>query len=97
MNYTKFEIRNTLYDMVARKEFLTLDSLLGVVKRKQIIDVSRSSLYGILKQLGFKYKKYSDSTVLCEKRYVVQLRTHFLRQYLKIREEDLFKNIIVLD
>jgi hypothetical protein len=32
---TKFEIRNTLYDMVARKEFLTLDSLLGVVKRKR--------------------------------------------------------------
>jgi hypothetical protein len=46
---TKFEIRNTLYDMVARKEFLTLDSLLGVVKRKQIIDVSRSSLYRIVK------------------------------------------------
>jgi hypothetical protein len=94
---TKFEISNTLYDMVARKEFVTLDSLLQEVKRKQIIDSGRSSLYGILKQLGFKYKKYSDRTVLCEKSYVVQRTTHFLRQFLKIREEDLFKNIIVLD
>jgi hypothetical protein len=46
---TIFEIRKTLDEMVARKEFVSLDSVLREVKRKQIIDVSRSSLYRIVK------------------------------------------------
>lgn len=94
---TKFEIHNTIYDMVARKEFVTLDGLLSELKRIQIIEIGRTTLWKLLRELGFKYKKYSNRPVLCEKKHVVHLRTNFLRNYLKIKKEGLYKNIVVLD
>lgn len=50
----KTEIRDTVYDMIARHNYVTLYKLKEELRAKQIIDLSNPTLSSLLKQFGFK-------------------------------------------
>lgn len=75
---------------------ITLDSLLKVLKNRNIFINSRSSLSVLLKSIGFRYKSEDNRVYLCEKTDVVLKKISFLRNFKK--HYDLGNlNIIYLD
>lgn len=81
-------IRRELLDFYERGELPTLNGLLELVKKPQInFKGSRSSLYKIVKQMGFKYKKVqSGRKILMEREDIVTARHKYLREIKKNRE-----------
>lgn len=67
-----------------KKKHITLDTLLAEIKLRSIVDIGRTSLWYLLRNIGFKYAKDDNRRALCEKSHVVEMRTHFLRQYTKM-------------
>lgn len=83
----KFEIRNTIYQMRANKEHVTLDTILFKLKEREFGDIGRTSLWQVLHNIGFKFKKEDNRKALCERSPVVHKRIEFLRKYTKFKEE----------
>jgi hypothetical protein len=46
----------------------------------------RTTLWGILKSMGYKYKIVNDRKILCERKYVIAAKIKFLRQYKQLKE-----------
>lgn len=84
----KHEVRNVLYDMCANKQNITITSLQQTLKDKQILNLGRTSMYKIIKDCGFRYKKTDNRRALCEQRHVAAMRTAFLREYVKKLEKN---------
>ena len=59
-------IRRTIHGFYSKKEFPTLDKILTEVRRKGLFTAGRTSLWKLLKKIGFRYKKIND------KRYVYE-------------------------
>ena len=57
-------IRRTIHGFYGKKEFPTLDKILTEVRRRGLFTAGRTSLWKLLRKIGFKYKKIND------KRYV---------------------------
>ena len=93
----KVEIKDVIYDMFAKKEHVTLDSLLAKIKEKQICDMSRATLGRVLKHLGFCYKATDNRRGLCEQSHVVAKRHKFLRLYLKNRNSPEPRQVVFID
>ncbi|XP_050516616.1 uncharacterized protein LOC126891481 [Diabrotica virgifera virgifera] len=83
----KFEIRETIYKMRERKEHVSLDSVLEKLKERKTFEISRISLWRVLRQIGFKFKKKDNRKALCERASVVHKRIEFLRNYKKFKKE----------
>lgn len=86
----KHEIRHTIYTMYTRREHITLDTLLTTLRDKYIVSFSRTSLYRVLKDMGFKYKKGDNRRALCEQAHIKSLRIKFLRNYCRFLQEGTF-------
>lgn len=91
----KFEIRNTIYQMRAKKEHVTLSAILSKLKEKEFGDIGKTSLWKVLRNIGFKFKREDNRKALCERSSVVHKRIDFLRKYSKLKEEG--ANFIYLD
>lgn len=78
----KTEVRNVIYWMYAMKMLITITDLLKqVVVEKVIWDFKRTSLWKLVKSLGFKFNKTNHRVGLCEQTHVVSARQNFLKQY----------------
>lgn len=76
----KFQIRNIIYQMRANKEHVTLDTILLKLKERKFGDIGRTSLWQVLHNIGFKFKKEDNRKALCERSSVVHKRIEFLRK-----------------
>lgn len=85
-NNVKLEIKNVIYDMRAAKQHITLDTLLSELRRKQLVEIGRTSLWQLLKHMGFKYKMQNNRKFLCEQSSVVHKRIQFLRNYSQLKK-----------
>ncbi len=86
-----------IHDFYRRKEFPTLDKLLVVLRKDIGFTGSRTTLWRIVKQLGFKYKKQCGRKFLIEKPEIVMLRHQYLRKMKKLRESKPPSKIIYMD
>ena len=57
-------LRRAIYEFYSEKKYPTMDSLLSAVKEKGIFSGERTTLWRVIRKMGFKYKKVND------KRYI---------------------------
>ncbi|KAB0790634.1 hypothetical protein PPYR_14927 [Photinus pyralis] len=93
----KHTIRYLIYDMYANKEHVTLDTLLAVIKLKDLCDLGRTSLFYALKEMGFKFKMTNSRRGSCEQSHVVSMRNVFLRKYIRNLESEIPHDFVFLD
>ena len=53
-------IRKEVHAFYGRKEYPTLNSLLGVLKDKNLFQGGRTTLWKVLREMGFRHKKYQN-------------------------------------
>ena len=70
-------IRNEVH---GRKEYPTLDSLLGALKDKNLFQGGRTTLWKVLREMGFRHKKYQNKQYIYEQPRVIQQRHDYLRR-----------------
>ena len=90
-------IRRKIHQFYLRKELPTLDKLLGEVRRDLHFQGGKTTLWNILKELGFKYKTQDNRKYLTERNEVVALRYHYLRTIRNIRRQPIPPAIVYLD
>ncbi|XP_050508988.1 uncharacterized protein LOC126886178 [Diabrotica virgifera virgifera] len=93
----KLEIKNIIYNMYKAKEHVTISAVLQKIKDKELCDISLTSLWRVLKHLGFRYKKTNNRQVLCELSNVVSKRWHFLRKFMNNKTSDSPRQVVFLD
>ncbi|KAB0790189.1 hypothetical protein PPYR_15476 [Photinus pyralis] len=91
------KIRYLIYDMYANKEHVTLDTLLAVIKLKDLCDLGRTSLFYALKEMGFKFKMTNSRRGSCEQSHVVSMRNVFLRKYIRNLESEVPHDFVFLE
>ena len=65
-------IHKEVHAFYGRKEYPTLDSLLGVLKDKNLFQGGRTTLWKVLREMGFRHKKYQNKQYIYEQPRVIQ-------------------------
>lgn len=92
----KMEVRNTVYDLCAKKVTVTLKILQKELKDREILHISLPSLSKLLKANGFKFKKECNRRFLCEQQNIVYKRVDFLKRYINHLDDGL-RDTVFLD
>lgn len=79
----RIDLQRLIWGYNSKNEFFTLDGLLKDARENLQFDKGRSSLYKILKSIGYKYKYVNGRKILCEQKHVVASKITFLRKYLQ--------------
>jgi transposase len=89
-------LRRKVHSFFFKKEFPTLDKILVAVQEDSDYPrLSRSTLWKILKSLGFQWKKHNRKSILIDRPDIVAWRRDFLRKIRQCRNEN--KQIYYLD
>lgn len=92
-DFAKSALRRHILGYYDRKEVPTLAKLKTSLNNAGLFNGSQTSLYRVIKELGFVYKKFNHRRVLMEKPSVALLRCQFLRKIHNINLE----NAVFLD
>ena len=71
------DVRDTIYNLYAKKIPVTLKSLKDVLKERGVLDIGRNSLSKLVENLGFRYRKDCNWRYLCEKPEIASQRLQF--------------------
>ena len=74
---------------------IPLDSLLQVLKEKELLSRGRISLWKLLLKMGFRYKKVNDKRYVYEQSRIIQQGHQFLRRMRCNRKES--RPVVYLD
>jgi len=97
-NFDKDVVRRTVEEFYSKGQYPTCDKLKIVLREKIGFMESKDSVWKILKDLGFQYKKCNDGRkFLMERNDIVASRMAFLRKMHDIRLEQNPRPIIYLD
>ena len=88
-------IRHKIYEMYSRKEHITLDKLLPILRDADLFDGKRTVLREILKDMGFNYKKIDNRRHYFEQPRIVQQRHTYLRRMMQNRADR--RSVVYLD
>ena len=89
-------IRRKVLSMFEKKEVITTRKLKFALKEENDIDISKSTLWGCLKGLGFVFKKTDDNRrVICERGDLIKKRSAYLTKIKETRTEN--TNLVYLD
>ena len=95
-SFNRDAIRREIYEMYKRKEHVTLDKLLPVLKESDLFDGQRTALRELLKEVGFNYKKIDNRRHYYEQPRIVQQRhTNYLCRMMQNRADK--RPVIYLD
>ena len=95
-SFDKDVVRRQILKMLDEQELLTLKKLKAQLQEHRDLDISKSSLWKIVRSLGFTFKKRTGGkNVVCEKTHLVSARSKYLRQVREKREEGY--DIVYLD
>ena len=72
-------IQRSIHEFYMRKEYPTIQKLLEVAHQKSIFASGKTSLKLLLKEMGFRFKKYNGWKFVMEKPRVITQRYSFLR------------------
>ena len=97
-DFDKTVIRRTIQEFYDRGEYPTIASLRVSLSEKINFTGCAKSLWVILKNLGFSYKKTIDGRkFLMERNDIIASRMEFLRKMHNVRNESLSRPVIYLD
>ncbi|KAL4091106.1 hypothetical protein QTP88_025846 [Uroleucon formosanum] len=86
--FQKNLVRRYVHSFWLKREIPTLDKIYQVVSKDESLPkISRSSLFRVLKDMGFKYSKRGKNGAITEITEIVLWRRWFLRNLKKYREE----------
>ena len=91
-------IRQVIYDLHQTGPNPSLEDMLAEIRKRGIeFHGSRTSLWKVVKELGFKYKKMNNRLVLLEKPDIVAWRIRFLRRMHENAFSDKPRPVVYLD
>lgn len=93
IKYTTFTSFNI--SIFFSEEHITLQTLKQKIQERELFSGSISSLWKILKNIGFKYKKDDPRRGLMELPHIAFKRVHFLHEYVKIKREGLYQFVFL--
>ena len=96
-DYNVDAICKEVHAFYARKEYPTLDSLLGVVRSKALFSGSCTTLWKVLHEMGFRNKKHENKNYIYEQPRVIQQWHDFLRRLRRNRNETEGRPVVYLD
>ena len=88
-------LRRSVHEFYSDKKYPTLDSLLVSVKEKGIFTGERTTLWKILRKMGFKYKMVNDKRYIYEQSRIIVQRHEYLRRLRRNRREE--RPVVYLD
>jgi len=75
--------------MFELKETVTLRKLRLWLKKKNDINVSKATLWRLVRRAGFTFRKYtSGRNIICEKPHLLIMRSKYLREVREMRREN---------
>ena len=80
-------IRRIVHEFYTKKEYPTLDNLLSVVKSRDVFTGGRTTLWQVLREMGFRYRKHENKRYIYEQPRVIQRRHDYLRRLRRNRVE----------
>ena len=96
-SFDREAIRRTIHAFYERNEYPTLDSVLEQVKEKEIFRGGRSTLYKLLREMGFKYRQHENKRYIYEQPRIIQQRHSYLRTMRANRNSEHPRPTIFLD
>lgn len=93
-DFERDAIRNHIYGYYSRSELPTLDKLVKSLQEAGLLTGGRTSLWRIVKKIGFTYKKSDKRKIIMERNDIVLARCSFLRAVKNISDWD---NVVFLD
>lgn len=85
---TKGAIRRVIHNFFHKNELPTLDKILREIKyRPDLPQMSRSSLYKLMKHINFKFLKRNRKSVLIERDDIIRWRRRYLKDIKQYRQE----------
>jgi transposase len=82
-------IRREICRMFELKETVTLRKLRLWLKKNNDMDVSKATLWRLVRRAGFTFRKYtSGRNIICEKPHLVIMRSKYLREVREMRREN---------
>ena len=88
-------LRRSVHEFYREKKYPTLDMLLVAVREKGILSGERTTLWKILRKMGFKHKKVNDKWYIYEQAHIIVQRHKYLRRLRRNRREH--KPVVYLD
>ena len=95
--YNVAAIRKEIHQFYEQKEFPTLDSLLGVHKAKELFKGGRTTLWKVVREMGFCYKKHENRRYIYEQPRIIQQWHDYLRRLRKNRSPTEDRPMVYLD
>ena len=94
-NFDTKALRSAVHEFYTEKKYPTMDSLLWAVKEKGIFSEERTTLWRVMRKMGFKYKKVNDKRYIYEQPGIIVWRHEYLRRLRRNRRER--RPVIYLD
>jgi len=88
-------IRRTIHDFYDRKEYPTLKKLLSVLITKGLFKGHPTTLWKLLRKIGFRYRKVNDKRYVYEQPRIIAWHHKYLRRMMKNRQEK--RPVVYLD
>lgn len=79
------DLQRLIWHYTSKNEHFTLDTLLAEAKANLEFTGGRTTLFKIMKSMGYKHKKVDGRKILCESKHVVAAKMKFLRRYLQFQ------------
>ena len=76
-----------VHEFYSEKKYPTMDSLLSAVNEKGIFSGERTTLWIVMRKMGFKYKKVNDKRYIYEQPRLKVWRHEYLRRLRRNRRE----------
>lgn len=88
-SFDKEVIKRAIHRLLDDKELLTLKKLKIKLRQNHDIDISKSTLWKIVRGAGFTFRKHTGGrNVICEKPHLVALRSTYLREIREMRKNN---------
>lgn len=91
------DLQRIIWDYNQKNEFFTLDMLLANVRDNLEFEGGRTTLFRIMKSMGYKYKLVNGRKILCEQKHVVAAKIIFLRNFLQLKQSSENVTFVYLD
>lgn len=97
IHFLKEGLSQRIYRYHEKNEYFTINDLLNHAKSDLEYVGGRTTLLGIVKSMGYKYKKVNGRKILCETGRIKALKIAFLRKYLQLVDSSTPPVFVFLD
>lgn len=91
------DLQQQIWTLNLKNEFFSLNSLLNLAKENLDFKGGRTTLFKILKSMGYKYRKVNGRKILCEQKHIVAAKIKFLRKFLEFQNSNENTLFVYLD